>query len=182
MREETGQTESSGRRPDQRPPFTCSRREFLPSLLKETVVTLGMLRGGRGGRLAELGSLPDDELALIKPIVNPAFEIYVENDWIWSRYKETGAAIQLFSVEERASLVTFNLFNGIHNLDQIGRLLSEELGWDEAEGFAYARELFLSLVSHLVCIPKEPPSLDQPVPRGSLRRTTGRPSQDTSDR
>jgi hypothetical protein len=167
VREEMRQAEPTDHRPDQRPPFACSRREFLPSLLKETIVTLGMLRGGRGGRLSELTDLPNEQLALIKPVVNRAFEIHVEDDYVLGRHKETGIVLKLFSVEESERLAAFNLFDGKRNLGQVGRFLAEELGWDEARGFAQAREVFLSLVSHLVCVPKEPPSLDDPVLRGS---------------
>jgi hypothetical protein len=161
------QAEAPDRRPNPRPPFTCTRREFLPSLLKEMLVTLGMLRGGRGGRLSELADLPDEQMALIKPVVNRTFEIQVEEDQVLGRHKETGVVLKLFSVEESERLAAFNLFNGKRNLGQVGRLLAEELGWDEAQGFAQAREVFLSLVSHLVCVPKEPPSLDGPVLKGS---------------
>lgn len=166
MREEVRQAGPSDYRPSPRPPFTCSRREFLPSLVKETIVTLGMLRGGRGGRLSELTDLPDEQLALIKPVVNRAFEIHVEEDQVLGRHKESGVTLTLFSVEESECLAAFNLFDGKRTLGQIGRLLAEELGWDEPQAFAQARELFLSLVSHLVCVPKEPPPLDGPMLRG----------------
>jgi hypothetical protein len=167
VREEMRQAGPSDHRPDPRPPFTCSRREFLPSLVKETIVTLGMLRGGRGGRLSELADLPDEQLALIKPVVNRAFEIHVEEDQVLGRHKESGVVLTLFSVEESERLAAFNLFDGKRTLGQVGRLLAEELGWDESRAFTEARGLFLSLVSHLVCVPKEPPSLDGPVPKGS---------------
>jgi hypothetical protein len=137
--------------------FSCDRRRFLPALLREAFVTLGMLRGGQGGRLSELDSLTDEELAGVTPIVNPAYEILVEDDCVWGRHKPTGTAFRLFSVEERENLFTFNLFNGICSLGEAGRLLSQEMGWDEAQGFSHAREFFLSLVSHLVCLPKDPP-------------------------
>lgn len=166
VREEMQPAERPDHRANPRPPFTCSRREFLPSLLKETIVTLGMLRGGRGGRLSELADLPDEQLALIKPVVNPAFEVHVEEDYVLGRHKETGIILRLFSVEEREHLAAFNLFNGKRNLGQVGRLLAEELDWDETRGFAQACEVFLSLVGHLVCIPKEPPALDEPHLKG----------------
>jgi hypothetical protein len=137
--------------------FSCDRRTFLPALLREAVVTLGIFKGGQGGRLSELDSLPDDRLAQLKPLVNPAYEIVVEDDCVWGRHKRTGTAFKLFSVEERESLFTFNLFDGNYTLREAGHLLSEEMGWDEARSFAHARDLFLSLVSHLVCIPKDPP-------------------------
>jgi hypothetical protein len=142
-------------------PLSCSRRAFFPALLREATVTLGMLRGGQGGRLSELGNLPEQKLALLKPIVNPAYEILVEEDSVWGRYKSTGATIKLFDLEERESLLAFNMFDGKHNLGQIGRQLAQEMGWPEAAGFVYAKDLFIFAAGYLICVPKDPPlSLD----------------------
>ena len=127
------------------------------------MVTLGMLRGGQGGRLSELGSLPDEELALVRPVVNPAFEIVVEEDSVCGRYEKNGKVIRLFSTEETEKLMTFNLFNGQMTLGQIGRRVAQEFGWEEARGFAHARGFFLTLVGHLVCLPENPPALGEPV-------------------
>jgi hypothetical protein len=137
--------------------FTCTRRGFLPVLLREAIVTLGMLRGGEGCRLSDLESLPDEQLASIKPIINPAFEISVEAEQVLARYKETGTTVPLFAVDETATLTTFNLFDGRHTLDEAGARLAEEMDWAGDAGFAYAKELFLWLVENLVCVPKDPP-------------------------
>lgn len=139
--------------------FTVSRREFLPALLQETLAVVGSFRGRQSFRLAELGSLPDHQLAQIKPIVNPAHEIFVDQGYVCSRDRKTGATLKLFPMEKE-NLAVFNLFNGAHSLGQISQYLSEELDWDEAESFARARDLFLSLVNHLVCVPKDPLELD----------------------
>jgi len=137
--------------------FTCTRRGFLPVLLREAIVTLGMLRGGEGCRLSELENLPDEQLAGIKPMVNPAFEIGVEAGHVLARYKKTGATVPLFAVDETAALTAFNLFDGRHTLDEAGVHLADQMDWDKGAGFTYARDLFLQLVESLVCIPKDPP-------------------------
>jgi hypothetical protein len=126
-------------------------------LLRETIVTLGMLRGGEGGRLSELENLPDEQLARIKPMVNPAFEIEVEAEHVLGRYKETGVAVSLFAVDETATLTAFNLFDGRHTLGEAGARLADQMNWDRDAGFAYARDLFLQLVENLVCVPRDPP-------------------------
>ena len=144
-------------RPRRDAPLACSRRAFFPALLREATVTLGMLRGGQGGRLSELGSLPDEQLARLKPILNPAYEIQVEEDSVWGRHKDTGTTLRLFGLEERESLLVFNLFDGRHSLGQIGKQLAQEMGWEEVRGFLQARDLFLSVASRLVFVPKEPP-------------------------
>ena len=149
------------------PSFSCSRRRLVPALLRETVVTLGMLRGGRGGRLADLRSLPDSELARMRPVVNPAYEILVaedratasaaREDAVCARHRQSGAVLRLFSTADTADLSAFNRFDGQHRLGEIGVLLAQDTGWEEERAFVCARDLFLSLVGLSVCIPRDPP-------------------------
>lgn len=140
--------------------FTCSRRNLWRALLQEIFVIHGSVKGRQGRRLSELGSLPDDQLAQVRPIVNPDCEIFVDHGHVWSRFKKTEATVKLFP-PEKENLTAFNLFNGTHRLGEIGSLLAQEMGWDEVRAFAHVRDLFLSLVSRLVCVPKDPPARDQ---------------------
>jgi hypothetical protein len=139
--------------------FTVSRREFWPALLQEALVLVGSFRGRQGFRLSDIGNLPDEQLAQIKPIVNPEHEIFVEEGHVCSRAKKTGDTLELFPME-RENLAVFNLFTGQHSLGQIGQRLAQDMGWEEAEGFGRARDLFLSLLNHLVCVPKDPLEFD----------------------
>jgi hypothetical protein len=136
-------------------PFTCSRRNFFGALLQELFVISGSLKGKQPYQLSELGSLPDDELAQVKPIVNPDYKIFADQGHIWGQGKKTEVTLKLFPMAKE-NLAVFNLFDGQHNLGQISEHLSQEMDWDEARGFGHARNLFLSLVSRLVCVPKDP--------------------------
>ena len=136
--------------------FTCSRRRFFRALFQEAVVVRGTLKGGQGYRLFELGDLPDHQLAQVRPIVNPDCEIFTDQDYVWCRSKKTQAVLKLFPME-RENLAVFNMFNGQHDLGEIGDHLAREMDWDDARAFAHARDLFLSLVRHVVCVPKDPP-------------------------
>jgi hypothetical protein len=136
-------------------PFTCSRRQFWRALLQEGFVILGSFKGGLAYQLSELGSLPDDQLAQVRPVVNSDHEIFVDQGYVWSKCKKTEATLKLFPMEKE-NLVAFDLFDGRHTLGEIGERLSQEMDWDEARGFAHVRDLFLSLVSHLVCVPRGP--------------------------
>ena len=138
--------------------FRCSRRDLWPALLQELRVLYGSVKGGQGGRLSDLHALSDDQLAHVRPVLNPAYEIYPEEDYICCRLRETTKTRRLFKMEKE-NLITFNQFNGQHNLREIGERLSREIGWDEAEGFAYVRYLFLALGDRLVCLPKDPPPI-----------------------
>jgi hypothetical protein len=135
--------------------FGCSRRHFFKALLRETVVVIKTARGGHSFRLSELGSLPDDQLAQIIPAMNLAYEIYVAEDHLWTRHKQTGKTFKEFLLNEE-NRRTFNLFNGRNTLGEIAWQLSQDLGWEEARSFAHARDLFLSLVDHLACQPGNP--------------------------
>ena len=53
------------------------------------------------------------------------------------------------------------LFADLPAPGEIGSRLAQEMGWDEARSFAHARDLFLSLVQHVVCVPKNPLELDK---------------------
>jgi hypothetical protein len=140
--------------------FTVSRREFLPALLQEALVLIGSFKGRQSFRLSEMCNLPDDRLVQVRPMVNPEHEIFMDEGRVCSRARKTGATLVLFPIEGE-TLAVFNLFNGSRSLGEIGRHLAGEMGWDEAEGFARAKELFLSLVNHLVCVPRDPIKLDQ---------------------
>lgn len=141
--------------PRQDLPFPIRRRELLPALVRELVVFSQATQGRLAYRLSELGSLPDEQLAVIVPVLNAGFEIYVEQDHLWARDDHAGSCFEEFPLVKENTL-TFNMFDGTRNLGEIGKRLALEMGWEEARGFAHARGLFLSLASHLVCVPRNP--------------------------
>lgn len=154
-----GSGEGSTRYPQRDLSFVCSRRRFWLALLQEIFVIRGSFKGGQGWQLSELGRLPDDQLARVKPVVHPDCEIFPDQEHLWSRGKQTGVTLKLYPAE-RENVLALELFDGQHDLGEIGERLAREMGWDQARGFAHARDLFLSLVSRLVCVPKDPLDLD----------------------
>jgi hypothetical protein len=153
--------------------FACSRRKFLPSLLREAIITLGMLRGGQGCRLSDLGSLPDGQLAEVRPLVSPACEILMHEGLVSARHRQTGVVVPLFAADEREKTRALELFDGNHTLAAVGERLAQEMGWDGAEGYAQAREFFLFLVGQLVCFPRDPILPPEPVPDHPKGRSRG---------
>lgn len=141
-------------------PFTFSRRTFFRALFQEAAVIRGSLKGGQGCRLSELGSLPDDQLAQVRPIVNSDCEIFVDQGYVCSKSKTTETISKLFPAE-RENLVVLDMFDGRHDLGEIGSHLTQEMSWDEARAFAHARDLFLSMVQRAVCVPRDPLDPDQ---------------------
>ncbi|MEJ2210459.1 MAG: hypothetical protein P8129_15680 [Anaerolineae bacterium] len=138
--------------------FLYSRRTFWRALLQEALVASGVIHGGRECSLEDLGRLPDEELAQIRPIVHPACQIFVDGDDVWSRHRGTGEAARLFRADDAGNRVALGMFDGERTLGEIGISLAQALEQDEEWGFARARGLFLFLANRLVCIPKNPPS------------------------
>ena len=136
-------------------PFKVSRRQFWRALLQEVVVTYDAFKGREGYALSELANLPDEQMARVKPVLHPDCETFVEQGYMWGRCKQTEATLKLFPVV-RENMMAFELFDGQHDLGEIGETVAQEMGWDTARGFAHARKLFLLLVSRLVCVPKGP--------------------------
>jgi hypothetical protein len=139
---------------------SLSRRELLSALLKRSVEAVGSLGSEGGYVLSDLPNMPDEELASMRPMVNPDFEIFVDQGTVCGRSRVTGDTFKLLTME-KANLAAFNLFNGMHRLDEVGERLSREMGWDRAEGFAFARKIFVSLALRQVCIPKDPPAFTE---------------------
>lgn len=145
-----------------KPSFDRGRRAFLLAMLQELPVLHGTLKGGQGFRLTDLSALPDQQLARIRPIVNPDYVILVQDGAVWARYRHRQEPpIRLFGTDEGEKQRTFNLFDGRHTLGEIGSQLSRALGEDEATAFSRARDLFLALVRHMVCVPRDPLGLPE---------------------
>lgn len=136
-------------------PFAVSRRELFSALMREAQILTQATQGIQPFRLAELGTLTDQQLAGVMPTLNPDFEIYQEEGFVCAREIKTGRVYQEF-IFQKENTFTFSLFTGEMRLDEIGKRVAKEMGWEEAKGFAHARGLFLSLVSHLVCLPNHP--------------------------
>jgi len=141
--------------------FLYSRRTFWRALFQEMLVASGVVHGGRECRLEDLGHLPDEALAKIRPIVHPACQIFVDDGDVWSRVRGKEEAVRLFRADDVASRVALGMFDGERTLGEIGTGLAEALDRDEEWGFRRARGLFLSLANRLICIPKDPPQLGE---------------------
>jgi hypothetical protein len=133
--------------------FACTRRRFFTALLQELLVTRRTLQGVPAFRLSELSHLSDDQLAQVIPIMNPDYEILVEHDRVWGRRKTSPSTQSLFLITPE-NLAVFNLFNGRLSLAEISEQAAQELNWGKAHTFTLAADLFLLLVGHLICLPK----------------------------
>jgi hypothetical protein len=140
--------------------FSLSRRAFFPALLREARVLSGTLKGGRSYALSELAGLPDDQLARLVPLILPVYAIYVDGERLVGRHAETSAFVEL-APSVRENVLALNLFDGQITLGTAGRRLAQQMDWDEARGLAHVKDLFLSLVGRLVCVPRNSPEPEE---------------------
>jgi hypothetical protein len=137
--------------------FTCNRRTAFGALLQEAVAIHAAIKGAPVCRIAELGSLPDEKLARVRPVVNSSFEINLAQGCVWAKYTPKEKPPQkLFAMAERENLLAFNMFDGTHTLGEIASRMAQEMDWEEAQAFAHLRDFFLTLVKRAVCLPKDP--------------------------
>ena len=135
--------------------FTVSRRQFLPTLIKDFLVSCERDEGKPVRKLSELGVRPDEELGPLCPRVVPGCKITVQEGMVWGQPPRALRPIRIFPVESPA-LIAFNLFNGKTPLAQAAEQVAEENGWDADRSFAYVRGFFLWLVLVRVCQPAHP--------------------------
>ena len=131
------------------------RREVLRSLATQLRVSQGTSRGGVAMRLADLGAIPDDQLATVRPLARSDYSFEDDGDFTWgvTRARGTrGKRLKLFPVDPVTSYV-LHAFDGTLDLGAIAQRLSSELGWGTGHALAYVRGVFLHLVTLGVCVP-----------------------------
>ena len=110
---------------------------MLSSLVTQVRVGLAETAGGTIVKLADLGTMPDEILELQRPL--PV---------------EGAAAEHSPVLRLDASRLVAARFDGRTTLGEVARQLARDRGWNEAYAFAYARGVFLELVSAGLCRPK----------------------------
>ena len=133
--------------------FKTKRRQLVSTLREYLHVSALENKGVPAYNLSNLGVLPDDQLGQIVPEILPSSNISLKDEFVWGNRQQNPQPIRLIPAKEPA-LTTFNLFNGIHSLNDISQKLAQEMGWETEYSFAYARGLFLWLVLLQVCQPK----------------------------
>jgi hypothetical protein len=134
--------------------FQCTRRNFWPALLQEITVIRDAVKGTPGFKLSELRDLPDEQLAQMRPVANPDYQILIQQDYVCCRHNDMESVRQLFAMTPE-NLAVWNQFNGQHRLDEIGARLAEQMDWEPELGFVYAKEFFLALAERLACLPQD---------------------------
>jgi hypothetical protein len=136
--------------------ISCGRRAFLPLLLREMLDTVSSARGKPGYAVADLDSLPDEQLATLRPVINPVYQIRVVDGHVCSQLKDQDdAPLRSHFRNTPENLAVFNGMNGQQTLREIAKSAAADLAWEEERAFQHARALFLDLASYLVAEPHD---------------------------
>ncbi len=139
----------------------CPRRAFLPMLLREVAVTVKSAQGMPAHQINELGDLPDETLAAIRPIINPIYRIRVVEGQVCSQLKDDESApVRMHFAATPENLAVFNRINGRQSIGEIVGEVAVTLGWEAEQSFTHTRDMFLGLASQLVAVPQNSPELD----------------------
>jgi hypothetical protein len=134
-------------------PIAIGRREALLKVVTDLRVRAGQGRGGNAHRLSGLGSLGDEVLGLLSPMLLPDCRIEEGEGLVWARLSGARRPVALFPADSPARSV-FDRFDGQTMIESLARTLAAEQEWAEAKAFAYVRGLFLHLMTLGVCAPK----------------------------
>lgn len=135
-------------------PAVINRRQFFQGIIHD----LDKLRSDQSKstsfRLADLGAMPDDQLAPVVPVFAKDCGVQVSSDgYIWAKTPDDHEPTRLFPENIPASIV-IHLFDGENNLGTVSELLARQTSWEKAYAFRYTRGVFLSLVMAKIMIPK----------------------------
>lgn len=129
-----------------------ARRDLFAGLVAQVRVLAEPGRRGGARRLAELGTLPDEVLGALRPGLAAGGSARVEQGYVHASDAE-GRGVPLFEAGSPAHAALV-LFDGCTPLREAAQALAASLGWEPARAFAYARGVFLHLVSLGICAPR----------------------------
>ncbi|MEO8355194.1 MAG: hypothetical protein ABI621_04720 [Chloroflexota bacterium] len=134
-------------------PMKVSRGKLFPALLTELGAFSNRANGGVVRKLEDLGTCPDEQLALITPAIATGCKIIVEGRGVYAQLPSVSQAFEIFPLDTPAEMI-FDLFDGMTTLDEMSDYLARQTNWEVSRAFAYTRGFFLWLVLAGVCLPK----------------------------
>ncbi len=128
------------------------RRQAFRQILTEMRVSGERQQGRAVMRLADLGTVPDHQLMLIRPIVVANCTLTREAGIVSADFADTGRRLRLFP-EDPASAAALEGFDGATDIGGIACRVADAIGWPPTQAFAYVRGLFLHLVTLGISVP-----------------------------
>ena len=134
----------------------CNRRQFFSLFLNEAAVYYQSVRNGKPiFQLNNLHEMPEALFNQIYPISNPEFRFTVDEGFLWAQRKYSDNREQLFAIES-VHYYLFQQFKGSDTILQIANKAARKLKWEHQQAYQFTRDLFLYLVQHQVCVPRDP--------------------------
>lgn len=127
------------------------RRQALLTAVTESRVREGQQQGGNAFKLASLGSLPDELIALLTPRLAAGCTIRDDGRFVVADI-EGRDPVALFPIGLPASQVVAR-FDGRTMVESIAATLAAEQEWDHERALRYVRGVFLHLITLGVCWP-----------------------------
>lgn len=134
-------------------PMQVSRRKLFPALLTELDAFTSKADGGVVLKLEDLGTCPEEQLALITPAIVTGCKIIAAGGRVYAELPSVSGRFEIFPLGTPAQML-FDLFDGMTTLAEMSADLACQMGWEISRAFAYTRGFFLWLVLAGVCLPK----------------------------
>ncbi len=126
--------------------------EFFRVIRSESMTFPDAARGTPQLQLSDLWGLSRDRLTKVVPAVKPNIQICVSDRHVRARIRGVEEDPILFELDT-ANTFAFNRFNGKACIGEISADLAAIMSWEEDQGYASTRSLFLRLVRLGVCEP-----------------------------
>lgn len=133
-----------------------NRRELLRSVADECVALVEKRLGRPSLKLSALGSLSDDELGSLIPMVLDSVDIEEEAGMVFASMPKRPDRIPLFPAQDTLWSILDHM-DGLMTLSENAHTVESESGRPYPEIFAEARRLFLQLVHMGLCLPANLP-------------------------
>lgn len=135
-------------------PEGVSRRRMLRASIGKVKDALDDFHGRPNFNLSGLGDLPDDDLERLIPVIMDASDVYVDGDQVVVR--RNGQPPEVIFMTGSAEEDVWARIDGATCLGVIAQSLAGAAGERPTVTFNRVRALFLSLVSHGICVPRNP--------------------------
>jgi hypothetical protein len=135
-------------------PAKINRRQFFHDLINDLRVRRASQEVNPTYKLADLGILPDVQLAKVIPILLPGVQIILRDGFLFGSAQEKDEPWKLFP-EDTPAVRVLRYFDGLHSIASTASMLAAETGWEKSLAFAYTRGVFLWLVMLKLVVPKE---------------------------
>ena len=128
-----------------------SRRRAFKQIFGEMIVCFDEIRGNKHFAFSDLNQLEREKLEELIPVVNKAFEISLDENWLIGKKRDSGEKVRIFELSlDKAE--AFNLINGKNTIGEISRIHSRKMNWELEQSFGFVKNMVLDFISRKLCL------------------------------